>query len=112
MIAFPLGFLIFFFSSQYTKERWLEEQYAFKSNISLSLEPFENFVGRMSAKEQDAELKKHREFVVGLINKVFTEPAERPTDKITDSGLGYTTESLEKIMKVLKPLLDATKGIK
>ena len=44
-ISIPLIYGIAFCNVQYARERRLEEEYAFKSNISISLDPYQKLVG-------------------------------------------------------------------
>lgn len=71
-IIIPLAFLMFFTASQYRKERQAEEEYAFKSAISFSLEPYRDLLERMQA---GGELE--TEFVKKLMEDVFDNPNKR-----------------------------------
>jgi len=46
-ISIPLIYAIAFCNLQYSRERRLEEEYAFKSNISVSLEPYQKLVEKL-----------------------------------------------------------------
>ena len=46
-VMVPLVFLMYFAAAQYKKERQAEEEYAFKSSISFSLEPYRDLLERM-----------------------------------------------------------------
>ena len=71
-IMIPLAFLMFFAATQYKKERMAEEEYAFKSAISLSLEPYRDLLVRMR-KENQLEA----DFVKKLMEDVFDNPVMR-----------------------------------
>ena len=71
-VMIPLGFLMYFTASQYKKEREAEEEYAFKSAISFSLEPYRDLLIRM---RKDEELE--AEFVKRLMEDVFDNPVKR-----------------------------------
>jgi len=62
-ISLPLIYAIAFCNVQYARERRLEEEYAFKSNISISLDPYQKLVGNLVDKSKPEELSK---YTVGL----------------------------------------------
>ena len=61
---------------QYARERRLEEEYAFKSNISISLDPYQKLVAGLVDKAKPEELAKYTAFVIDSANRVFTSPSE------------------------------------
>lgn len=71
-IMIPLAFLMFFTATQYKKERMAEEEYAFKSAISLSLEPYRDLLVRMRKEDQT-----EADFVKKLMDEVFDNPIMR-----------------------------------
>jgi len=73
-ISLPIIFAITFCSVQYSKERRLEEEYAFKSNISISLEPYQKLVGSLVNQQDEGEKAKYTAFIISSINRVFTSP--------------------------------------
>jgi hypothetical protein len=79
-ISIPLVFAITFCSVQYSRERRLEEEYAFKSSISISLEPYRKLVSELIDKNQPTEVAKYTEFLIGSINRVFTSPVAQVFD--------------------------------
>lgn len=68
----PALYLIGFCTERYTKERRLEEEYAFKSSIATVLTPFSDLINKLKDDE------KHREFLFKTINNIF----QIPTDKV------------------------------
>ncbi len=86
-IMIPLAFLMFFSATQYKKERQAEEEYAFKSAISLSIEPYRDLLVRMR-KEDQVEA----DFVKKLMEDVFDNPVMR---------LFNIEEEEEKIVKMI-----------
>jgi hypothetical protein len=68
----PLIYLIYFSSGQYKKERQAEEEYAFKSAISFSLEPYRDLLVKM---REDEELE--ADFVKKLMEDIFDNPVIR-----------------------------------
>jgi hypothetical protein len=107
-ISLPLIYAIAFCSLQYSRERRLEEEYAFKSNISISLDPYQKLVAGLIDKSKPEELAKYTAFVIDSVSRVFTSP----TDKIFDDATQDKT-SAEKIIKSLgefaDPLIKAIK---
>ena len=111
----PLIYAIAFCTVQYSRERKLEEEYAFKSNISISLIPYQELVEKLVDKQQPQEKEKYTAFIIDSIGKVFTSPTEKMFDaeekpKINlDSALKQLSGVIEKIVKPLEPLLKAIK---
>lgn len=76
-IVLPALFAIGFCLRQYGRERRLIEEYAFKSAISLSLQPYRELV---LAAVHDLPPEKHdmyADFLVRSINSIFESPTER-----------------------------------
>jgi hypothetical protein len=69
----PVLFLLGFSAKQYTNERRAEEEYAFKSTISISLDSYRELLERIT-KEQGIEAAA---FVKKLIEEVFDNPVKR-----------------------------------
>jgi DNA repair exonuclease SbcCD ATPase subunit len=65
----PLAFWVWFATAQYGKERHSEEEYAFKSTISISLDPYRDLLKKM--REDGA---KETEFVQKLMEEIFDNP--------------------------------------
>lgn len=71
VVVAPLAFLIAFTAKRYASERRAEEEWAFKSAISISLEPFRDLIARMKEKDQQIE------FVERLVSEIFDNPSKR-----------------------------------
>jgi methyl-accepting chemotaxis protein len=69
----PISFAIVFAARQYSNERRTEEEYAFKSAISVSLEPYKDLLKRMKEEGHMAEAG----FVEKLLMEVFDNPVRR-----------------------------------
>ena len=105
--SIPLIFAISFCTVQYSRERRLEEEYAFKSNISISLIPYQELVEKLVSKDDKEQRKEYATFIMNTINKVFTSPTEEIfKDKNINKGLidiklfkklGEVAESLSKL---------------
>jgi hypothetical protein len=79
VIVAPLAFLIAFTAKRYSSERRAEEEWAFKSAISISLDPFRDLIARMKKDGQETA------FVERLVSEIFDNPTKRlytmPPDK-------------------------------
>ncbi len=80
----PLGFLITFCTIQYNRERRLEEEYAFKASISISLTPYRDLIYSILEKEGTLKDGTYTSFVVDSVRNIFSSP----TEKIYDSSKG------------------------
>jgi len=104
-MTIPLIYAIFFCTVQYGRERKLEEEYAFKSNISISLVPYQELVEKLVNAQQPGEREKFTAFIIDAITKVYTSP----TDKTFDPEHGNKASSidpLKQLEKVLKAVVD------
>ncbi len=108
-ISIPLVYAIAFCNLQYSRERKLEEEYAFKSSISISLDPYQRLVGSLVDHGDKEEMAKYTEFIIQSVNRVFTSPTEPIFEgsrreqtyaekiiKATGQALGNVTEPLVK----------------
>jgi hypothetical protein len=106
-ISLPLIYAIAFCNVQYARERRLEEEYAFKSNISISLDPYQKLVGNLVDKSKPEELSKYTAFIIDSVNRVFTSPTgeifESPGDRSSAEKLIKSLgDFIEPLLKVLK----------
>ena len=101
----PLAYLVWFCTHNYSHERRLEEEYAFKGNISVSLTAYRDLV-----KEAVGPQTKYAEFLIQTVNNVFTSP----TDKVFGSGKKDVSfdKNVQKAMEILKQVADIAKPIK
>ena len=105
-MSLPLIFAFAFCSVQYSRERKLEEEYAFKSNISISLVPYQELVEKLVTNNQPGEREKYTAFIIDSITKVFTSPTEKifhPEDKqkTSSDSIKQVTSLVETIGKAL-----------
>jgi len=77
-LSLPIAYWIGFCTVQYGRERRAEEEYAFKANISISLNPYQELVNKIIDSNDPKEREKYAAFIVDSITNVFTSP----TDKI------------------------------
>jgi Mg2+ and Co2+ transporter CorA len=69
----PITFALIFSARQYTNERRTEEEYAFKSSISFSLEPYKTLLQQMKNDGHEAQAS----FVEKLLTEIFDNPVKR-----------------------------------
>jgi hypothetical protein len=102
-LSLPVIYAISFCSVQYSKERRLEEEYAFKASISVSLNPYQELVGRLVDLKIPEERAKYADFIINSIESVFSSP----TDKVYEVNTTYTeSKGLESAVKQLGSILD------
>ena len=101
-ISLPLIYAIAFCNVQYSRERRLEEEYAFKSSISISLDPYQKLVGELVDKSKPEELSKYTAFIIESVLRVFTSPTER----VFGEHHPKDEQSSEKLIRAIKDLLD------
>jgi hypothetical protein len=94
-VVAPCAFIIYFVASQYRHERRAEEEYAFKSAISMSLEPYRDLLIRMREDEEDTLAS---DFVKELMLEVFDNPAKRIYKSADASACA---EIPTKVLKIL-----------
>jgi hypothetical protein len=108
-MSVPLIYAIAFCNLQYSRERKLEEEYAFKANISISLVPYKDLVATLVDKGTPSEVQKYSTFIIDSISKVFTSPTEKiyDTEKkqkgLTPRNIKQLTPLIEAITKAIKP---------
>lgn len=111
----PLIYAIYFCTVHYGRERKLEEEYAFKSNISISLVPYQELVEKLVNNEQAGEREKFTTFIIDAIAKVYSTPTDKVFENEQKSNVAPMdgSKQLEKIIKAiidpLEPLLKAMK---
>ena len=98
----PLGWLLYFAGAQYKKERHAEEEYAFKSAISYSLEPYRRLLVQMREKK-DIDC----DFVKSLMQDIFDNPVKRLYNFESDEN--DEKQIAEEILNLLKKMPDDTK---
>jgi predicted nucleic acid-binding Zn-ribbon protein len=109
-MTIPLIYAIFFCTVQYGRERKLEEEYAFKSNVSISLVPYQELVEKLVDEKQEGERQKFTAFIIDAITKVYTSP----TDKVFDAEhkpKGSPIDPMKQLEKVIKGVVDPLKPL-
>ena len=107
-MTIPIIFLLTFCTIQYSRERRLEEEYAFKANISISLVPYQELVDKLTDKSNQPERERYAAFMIDTITRVFTSP----TDKVFDSDWKHDVLNDKTIKKFSKLLETITKAAK
>jgi uncharacterized coiled-coil DUF342 family protein len=107
-LTVPLAFALTFCTVQYSRERRLEEEYAFKSSISVSLEPYRDLVLAILEKDGTVDKVKYTDFVIASVNNVFTPPTDKVFDGDKKSGLSekafkQTVDFVGSVVKAVKP---------
>jgi hypothetical protein len=107
-LTIPLGFAITFCAVRYRRERRLEEEYAFKSSISVSLNPYRDLILSILEKDGNADQAKYTEFVIESVRGVFTPP----TDEVFDAHKkekGMTQKTFKQVAEVIGAGIKAAK---
>jgi hypothetical protein len=106
-LTVPLAFAITFCTVQYGRERRLEEEYAFKSSISVSLNPYRDLVLSILEKDGKIDQSKYTEFVINSVTNVFTPP----TDKVFDSEKksAFTEKTFKQTAEIIGTAVKAAK---
>jgi hypothetical protein len=105
-ISLPLIYAIAFCSLQYGRERRLEEEYAFKSAISISLDPYQKLIGQLVDQKKPEELAKHTAFVIDSVNRVFTSPTAAIFDD-QSADKNSTEKVIKAVGDIIEPLAKA-----
>jgi hypothetical protein len=90
-LTIPLGYAIAFCTSRYAPERRLEEEYAFKASISVSLNPYRDLVHSILEKDGTIDQSKYDEFVIESVKGVFASPTDKVFEGEKKEGLPYKT---------------------
>jgi hypothetical protein len=104
----PLGFLISFCTIQYNRERRLEEEYAFKASISVSLTPYRDLIYQILEKDDAIKDGSYTAFVIDSVRNIFSSP----TEKIFDSPKrfeGISEKSLKAAAELIGTAVKAAK---
>jgi hypothetical protein len=104
----PLGFLISFCAIQYNRERRLEEEYAFKASISISLTPYRDLIYQILEKDDAIKDGSYTTFVIDSVRNIFSSPTERIFDSpkrfegVSEKSLKATAELIGTAVKAAK----------
>jgi hypothetical protein len=106
-LTIPLAFALTFCTVQYSRERRLEEEYAFKASISVSLNPYRDLIHSILEKDGAVDQSKYSDFVIEAVRNVFTPP----TDKVFDTGQkpGLTAKAFKQTAEIIGSAVKAAK---
>lgn len=107
-VAPLLGYAIWFCTAQYNHERQLEEEYAFKSNISLSLVPYKELVDDVLDEDQVSK-DKYCDFIISSVGKVFESPFNKNGSSPSSMPKLPTTEQWKQIAEIANIFLQGRK---
>lgn len=107
-MSLPLIYAFTFCTLQYSRERKLEEEYAFKSNISISLVPYKELVEKLVDGGRPEEKQKYTEFIIDSISKIFTSPTERIFDHESKQK-GSNTDIIKQVSGLIETIGKAIK---
>lgn len=88
-LTIPIGYAIAFCTVQYGRERRLEEEYAFKASISVSLNPYRDLVRSILQNNAAGDQTKYVDFVIESVKSVFTSPTDKVFEGEKKEGIGY-----------------------
>jgi chemotaxis protein histidine kinase CheA len=108
-ISLPLIYAIAFCNLQYSRERSLEEEYAFKSSISISLDPYQRLVKSIVDEAKPEELSKYTAFLIESVNRVFSPPTAHRTTESEEKSGELVEGILKSVGKFCEPFLSVIK---
>jgi hypothetical protein len=100
----PAFILMGFAFSQYSKERNLQEEYAFKSAVAMTLTAYSN----MLASQDMDDNKSRQEMLLKSIEQVYVQP--RIHNEKSESILKYNTKGLRESIQTLSEAVKNLKG--
>jgi hypothetical protein len=97
-LTIPIGYAIAFCTVQYGRERRLEEEYAFKASISVSLNPYRDLVHSILQNDGVVDQAKYADFVIESVKGVFTSPTDKVFEGEKKEGMTY--KALKQAMEL------------
>jgi predicted nucleic acid-binding Zn-ribbon protein len=107
-MAIPLAYGIVFCTQQYSRERRLEEEYAFKSNVSISLTPYRELVETLVAEGKPEEQSKYANFVIDTISEVF-RPPDREIFETKQKGIRIGSSTMKQLTALIEAIANTLK---
>lgn len=119
----PIAFLVGFSAKQYSNERRAEEEYAFKSAVSISLEPYRDLLFRIRSENPEIDTA----FIEELIYEIFDNPVKRiysgkPSESVIETTTGinpnellkkitdkFSTEQIKEVKELIGKLTELVK---
>ena len=106
-ISLPIIYAIWFCSVQYSRERRLEGEHAFKASISISLDASRELVEKLIVRDKPEKMPKCTAVIIESVGRVFTLPTEIAFDHPKDSTL--TEVVIEASGEVAKDIIRLVK---
>ncbi len=101
----PLVVLLLLSVTQYGRERRMEEEYAFKAALALSLTPYKELIEKLEADQQsDPEYAK---FLVATIGQIFQRPSA-PTDRDNPEDL-LSVKAMKELGNVVERVISSAR---
>lgn len=104
--SFPFIYAAFFFHGQYSKERELEEEYAFKSAVSFSLDAYRKLLNEEIDDEKSDERARLLDFITSTVEKIYSPPINNIKADKSNNG---SPETLDKIREIFENIVNLTK---
>ena len=100
-VTIPVALVIWFCIAQYNRERRLEEEYAFKSKISLSLEAYRKLVETVLPDGDEASKAKYSDFIIDAVDKVFTAPVDHKDELDLVQFKSLTADQMKQLAEIV-----------
>lgn len=97
-VALPVIYWLIFSTRQYTKNKRLEEEYAFKSAISLSLEAYRDLIKKESGEPTKQEVVP---FITEAVEKIFSSPSISISKHPHKEDSDLTESILDKLLQLI-----------
>lgn len=97
-VSLPVIYWLIFSTRQYTKNKRLEEEYAFKSAISLSLEAYRDLIKKESGEPTKQEVVP---FITEAVEKIFSSPSVSISKHPHKEDSDLTESILDKLLQLI-----------
>ena len=97
-VSLPVIYWLIFSTRQYTKSKRLEEEYAFKSVISLSLEAYRVLIKKESGEPTKQEVVP---FITEAVEKIFSSPSISISKHPHKEDSDLTESILDKLLQLI-----------
>jgi hypothetical protein len=115
-ISIPIAYGIAFCTSHYSRDRRLEEEYAFKSSVSLSLESYRILLEKIIREEDAKEREEYTKFVLKTIGQIFSSPTAAVygdrQSRSARTGMKEFRLILKELLKPVEPALSVIDKLK
>lgn len=101
-ISFPLIYWLLFSAREFTKSKRLEEEYAFKSAISLSLEAYRDLIKNESSLATHVHVVP---FITDAVSKIFSSPSQTISKYPNKDDDDISITLMERAAKVFRSFI-------